>query len=69
MCKDGEIIMNEERLPYVSDEIVTYLKNTYTNRELLDITKDGSAEQRMGFMLGVQEIIDRLEAIATREDD
>lgn len=57
-----------EKEPFVDKTIIAYLKEVYTTRELLSLTKDMSPALSIGYMQGVQEIINRLEAIATREE-
>lgn len=59
----------DERLPFVDKSIIKHLKEVYDNRELLVLTKAVAPAEAIGFMKGVQEVVNRLEAIATREDD
>lgn len=57
------------REPFVDKLIVSYLKEVYSNRELLDMTKKEYPAKAIGFMYGVQEVINRLEAISLREEE
>lgn len=64
------MIVKEERDPFVDKVIIEYLKRTYDLRGLLaDTSNLSNSDAAIGYMLGVQEVINRLEALATREDD
>jgi len=62
--------VEDENLPFVDKRVVRYLKEIYDNRFLLEIVhKDNrTAESALGFMDGVQMIIDRLDELSTRDD-
>ncbi len=64
-------MLKEDRLPYIDKAVVRYLKDIYDNRYLLEICRKDKLDSStsIGFMLGVQHIVDRLDAISTREDD
>lgn len=61
----------DDRLPFVDKSIVRYLKELYDNRYLFELCKhEGlTSDTALGFMMGVQQVIDRLDAISTKEDD
>ena len=50
--------------------VVKYLKDVYDNRLLLEIVKNEkmNADTALGFMQGVQAVVDRLDALSTRDD-
>lgn len=62
--------VDDELLPFVDKRVVAYLKTIYDTRFLLEIVKKENlnADASLGFMLGVQAIIDRLDALSTRDD-
>lgn len=62
--------VDDDRLPFVDKKIVAYLKEVYDTRFLLEICRndDRNADAAIGFMQGVQQIIDRLDALSTRDD-
>ena len=62
--------VEDDRLPFVDKKVVSYLKEVYDNRFLLEIVKkeEMNADASIGFMQGVQQIIDRLDALSTRDD-
>lgn len=59
---------DELKVPYVDKKIVDYLKEVYTNRELLNMVKNDEAEMALGFMYGVQHVIDRLNVIVHNQE-
>ena len=64
------MVIQEERDPFVDKVIIKYLKRTYDLRSLLaDTSNLSNSDAAIGYMLGVQEVINRLEVLATREDD
>lgn len=65
------MLRDESLIPFVDKEIVKYLKEVYDTRFLLEICKKEEFEPAtsIGFMRGVQYVIDRLDAISTREDE
>lgn len=63
--------MNEDlKIPYVDKKIVAYLKDIYSLNYAITtaIEKTSCAEETLGFMKGVQDAIDRLEAITIRQE-
>lgn len=56
-----------DKEPFVSLEIIEYLKNLFNTRSLLheDIA---DANAHLGYMVGVQAVIEHLEALARRDD-
>lgn len=62
--------VEDELLPFVDKKVVSYLKEVYDNRFLLEIVKkeEMNADAAIGYMRGVQQIIDRLDALSTRDD-
>ena len=62
--------IEDEVLPFVDKRVVKYLKDVYDNRFLLEIVKNEkmNADTALGFMQGVQAVVDRLDALSTRDD-
>ncbi len=61
---------NDMRIPYVSKEVVKYLRDHYALQHLLHDTKHeaSSNDERIGFMMGVTNVIDFLEAIVREQE-
>ena len=51
-----------------SKQIVEYLKSVYNLRDTLNMTINEDASLQVGFMYGVQNVIDRLDAIVKRQE-
>lgn len=61
--------MNEDKTPFVPMEIVKHLKETYTTNVLLDVAvKLPNADQALGSMIGITQVIDYLQSLADGED-
>ena len=55
-----------DETPFVSKQIVAYLKETYSLQNMIGIKKEPA--QYVGFISGVYDVINLLEAIS-KEDD
>lgn len=55
--------MEIDKIPFVDVRVVNYLKTHYTLNSLLDLTDGEEANFTIGFMNGVQEVINHLDAI------
>lgn len=58
----------ELKVPYIDKRIVEYLKGVYNLRDTLNMTVNENADLQVGFMYGVQHVIDRLDAIVKRQE-
>lgn len=58
----------ELKVPYIDKRIVEYLKGVYNLRDTLNMTVNEDANLQVGFMYGVQHVIDRLDAIVKRQE-
>lgn len=58
----------ELKVPYIDKRIVEYLKGVYNLRDTLNMTVNEEANLQVGFMYGVQHVIDRLDAIVKRQE-
>lgn len=58
----------ELKVPYIDKRIVEYLKGVYNLRDTLNMTVNENANLQVGFMYGVQHVIDRLDAIVKRQE-
>lgn len=56
-----------DKEPFVSLEIIEYLKNLFNTRSLLN-EDIADANAHLGYMVGVQTVIEHLEALARRDD-
>ena len=61
--------MDEIKIPYVHEDIVTYLDDLFDCDLLLNSLKDESAEYQIGYMKGVRDIINHLRAIAEEQNE
>lgn len=63
--------INEEmKIPYVSKEVCKYLRNTYTLQAVLNsVHNTKNADIAMGIAYGINEIIERLEAIQVQQEE
>lgn len=63
--------INEEmKIPYVSKEVCQYLRDTYTLQAVLNLVhKTKNADIAMGIAYGINEIIERLEAIQVQQEE
>ena len=67
--------VNEEmRVPYVSKELCKYLRETYSlpnvihRLKVTDIVNEGQAASTLGAILGINSVIERLEAINAQQE-
>lgn len=58
----------ELKVPYIDKRIVEYLKSVYNLRDILTMTVNEEPKLQVGFMYGVQHVIDRLDAIVKRQE-
>lgn len=63
--------INEEmKIPYVSKEVCQYLRDTYTLQAVLNFVHNTkNADIAMGIAYGINEIIERLEAIQVQQEE
>ena len=63
--------INEEmKIPYVSKEVCKYLRDTYTLQAVLNhVHNVKNADIAMGIAYGINEIIERLEAIQVQQEE
>ena len=63
--------INEEmKIPYVSKEVCKYHRDTYTLQAVLNsVHKTKNADIAMGIAYGINEIIERLEAIQVQQEE
>lgn len=59
---------SELNIPYVDKKLVNYLKEVYSTKDLLNMTKYDNAEVSIGFMSGVIDVLDRLEGIVREQE-
>lgn len=64
-------INDEMKIPYVPKEVCKYLRDTYTLPSVLLMCASTAknAELSLGFMAGVNEVIERLEAITVQQEE
>lgn len=63
-------VNDEMRIPYVSKEICKYLRETYNLPVVLNqVITAKNADIAMGMMLGINEVIERLEAITIQQEE
>lgn len=63
-------INDEMKIPYVSKEICKYLRETYNLPMVLNqVVTAKNADLAMGIMLGINEVIERLEAITVQQEE
>lgn len=63
-------VNDEMRIPYVSKEICKYLRETYNLPVVLNqVVTAKNADIAMGMMLGINEVIERLEAITIQQEE
>lgn len=64
---------DEMRIPYVSKELCEYLRETYTMPSVLHMVlkneKMKSSDMTVGFMMGINSIMERLEAIQIQQEE
>ena len=63
---------NEMKVPYVSKEICRYLRDTYSLPNVIQETKRitslTDSAYALGIMVGVNKVIERLEAIVAQQE-
>lgn len=64
-------INDEMKIPYVSKEVCKYLRETYTLPSVLQrcASTAKNADLSIGYMAGVNEVIERLEAITGQQEE
>lgn len=63
-------INDEMKIPYVSKEICKYLRETYNLPVVLSqVVTTKNADIAMGMMVGINEVIERLEAITVQQEE
>lgn len=61
--------MDEIKIPYVHEDIVTYLDDLFDFDLLLNSLKDGSAEYKIGYIKGARDIINHLRSLAKEQNE
>lgn len=61
--------MDEIKIPYVHEDIVTYLDDLFDFDLLLNSLKDGSAEYKIGYIKGARDIINHLRSVAKEQNE
>lgn len=58
-----------DKIPYVHEDIVTYLDELYNFDSLLHTLKDESAEYKIGYIKGARDIINHLRSISEEQNE
>lgn len=58
-----------DKIPYVHEDIVTYLDELYNFDSLLHPLKDEPAEYKIGYIKGARDIINHLRAISEEQNE
>lgn len=58
-----------DKIPYVHEDIVTYLDNLFNFDSLLSALDGEQAEYQIGYMKGVRDIINHLRAISEEQNE
>lgn len=61
-------INDEMKIPYVSKEICSYLRDTYKLQNVCNMIHENDS-RAIGFMQGIDEVISRLEAIVAQQEE
>lgn len=61
--------MDNIKIPYVHEDIVTYLDTLYNFDSLLNSLKDEAAEYKIGYIKGARDIINHLRSIAEEQNE
>ena len=61
------MILQSDELPFVSRDVVDYLRACYTPDMFIDADID-SNDERLGYMKGAMEVISLLDGLANRKD-
>ena len=61
---------DEMKVPYVSKELCEYLRETYKLPTVLrNINAECTRDTTVGYLVGVNEVIERLEAIQVQQEE
>lgn len=58
-----------DKIPYVHEDIVTYLDDLFNFDSLLSALDEEQAEYQIGYMKGVRDIINHLRAISEEQNE
>lgn len=61
--------MDEIKIPYVHEDIITYLDDLFDCDLLLSSFKDESAEYKIGYIKGARDIINHLRSLAKEQNE
>lgn len=61
--------MDNIKIPYVHEDIVTYLDSLFDFDLLFNSLKDESAEYKIGYIKGARDIINHLRSIAEEQNE
>lgn len=61
--------MDEIKIPYVHEDIVTYLDDLFDCDLLLNSLKDEPAEYKIGYIKGARDIINHLRSVAKEQNE
>lgn len=61
--------MDEIKIPYVHEDIVTYLDDLFNFDSLLSALDGEQAEYQIGYMKGVRDIINHLRTISEEQNE
>lgn len=62
MHVDKELKQDEVQIPYISAELMLFLEKTFNISYLLNKDIKGSEAMKLGYIKGIQEVIDTLQA-------
>lgn len=61
---------DEMKVPYVSKELCEYLRKTYNLPTVLhNVNAECTGDEAVGYLVGVNEVIERLEAIQVQQGE
>lgn len=61
---------DEMKVPYVSKELCEYLRKTYNLPTVLhNVNAEYTGDEAVGYLVGVNEVIERLEAIQVQQEE
>lgn len=61
---------DEMKVPYVSKELCEYLRKTYNLPTVLrNVNTEYTGDEAVGYLVGVNEVIERLEAIQVQQEE
>lgn len=58
-----------DKIPYVHEDIVTYLDELYNFDSLLQSLRDEPAEYKIGYIKGARDIINHLRSISEEQNE